>query len=100
MLIKLNDMHQAVLTDYMDGEFAYLIGSENHDSYVLIDHEHLPDTLLRFILIELSESEDCENVEMGIDRMSNAKDDLIVVLAALEKLQEALLEKQAAAQPA
>lgn len=83
--MKLNDMHRAVLRDYADGDFAYLV---EQDSINEIDQ--LDDTLLIFILVELSSEEDCESLSEGISRITRVRDDLDVCLIALEHLQQEL----------
>lgn len=88
--MKLNEMQKAVLRDYADGQFAYLIDT---DLTAWKHHEIFDDMLLIFILMELSDNEDCENVDMGTDRLTCAKDDIDVALQALEKLQEAIAAK-------
>lgn len=83
--MKLNDMHRAVLRDYADGDFAYLAEQE-----FITEVDQLGDTLLTFILIELSVEEDCESLEDGISRMTRARDDLDICLIALDQLQQEL----------
>lgn len=79
-MVTLNDMQRAVLQDYATGDFAYLIADPPRDLSAL------GDTLLSFILIELSENEDCEGVEDAIRRLKNGQDDLEQALASLRAL--------------
>jgi len=78
-------MQIAVLQDYANGDFGYLISAGE-----IPDVKDLGDSLLSFILIELSDSEDCENTEQGVSRLNKGKDELDVALLALEKLIKAV----------
>ena len=87
--MTLNEMQKAVLRDYQYGEFAYFIEEPPEDW----SNCFAGDTLLAFMMIELSDTEDCEDINMGILRLNSAKDDIDVALQALEKLQEAIAAK-------
>lgn len=80
--MKLNQYQRAVLNDYSDGEFAHLSKQEG-----IRDVASLGDGLLSFILVELSDKEDCESAHHARRRMERAKDDLGVAITALEALE-------------
>lgn len=84
----LNDYQKAVLADYDDGEFAHLI-----EEGAIENPLGLGDTLLSFMLIELSDSEGCENIEIAWHRLDTAKDEIDVALKALMKIYEAMREQ-------
>jgi len=85
--MKLNGMQLAVLKDYGDGDFAHHATQEELSQG---DLNGLGDSLLYFILVELSDKEDCESVDMGIQRLNTAQDELDVCLVALTALQAAM----------
>lgn len=81
-------MQIAVLNDYDDGDHADLIAmGEIPDDY------DYGDGLLKVILIELSDEENCESVEMGLGRLQTAKDDIDVAYEALMKISVFIDEK-------
>lgn len=82
--MQINDFHRVVLKDYHNGDFAHFAEQERITRAELVE---LGDSLLVFLLIELSEEEDCENVGTGIQRLMTARDDLDAALAALGVLQ-------------
>lgn len=84
--MRVNDFHCAVLKHYADGDFAHLIAQEEISRAEI---DELGDSLLAFMLVELSEEEDCGEVETGIERLTQGRDDLVLALAAREALQAA-----------
>jgi len=85
--VSINEFQSAVLTDYADGDFAFLKTRDETDIGTL------RDGLLKFILIELSTEEDCDSVNTAIDRLTLARDDIDVCLGAMIKIQKLLLNK-------
>jgi hypothetical protein len=75
-MMSLNRMQKAVVKNYACGEYE-------HCKTI---NDVTGDTLLKFILIELSDSEDCENIGQGISRMTTAKDDIAHVIGVLAEL--------------
>lgn len=67
----MNTFQSEALAVYADGDF---------------DHPppHIGDSLLSFILIELSDNEDCEDRETAIQRIESGIEDLNLVLEALQ----------------
>lgn len=86
----INEFHRAILADYGDGDFAHLAQQVELSQE---DLEDLGDGLLRFLLVELSDEEDCEDHHVAVGRIYNAREDLDVALAALETLHEAMEAK-------
>lgn len=87
-LMRLNVFQKAVLSDYCDGAFAHLA-----EDGAIEDPHGLGDTLLTFMLIELSGQKDCETIKDATSRLHTARDEIDVALAAMEKLSEAIAEK-------
>lgn len=87
--MKLNDMQRAVLRDYADGDFAH-----HADKDTIEDPTVFGDTLLTFIMIELSTEEDCDDLDTGIQRITSAQDDLTVALYALQHLHAEILSRE------
>jgi hypothetical protein len=66
-----------VLNTYANGEFAHIIpGQEGHCG----------DTLLKFLLVEVSGKEDCEIAQTAVDRLTTAILELTEVREAFEQL--------------
>jgi fumarylacetoacetate (FAA) hydrolase family protein len=86
----LNAFQKAVLKDYSDGDYAYLI-----EDGAIADVQDLGDTLLTFLMIELSTKEDCDTIEDAQSRMLSAHADIEAAILALDKLQEAIAAKLA-----
>ena len=78
----LNQFQIAALRAYAGGDYAYLIDDPEFDPRTL----DLGDTLLTFILIELSDAEDCEDADTAWRRINMAVGDLLTVQEALEAL--------------
>jgi hypothetical protein len=89
--MNVNDYQRAVLRDYSDGDFSYLAEQQEISEE---DINGLGDSLLKFILVELSNEKDCEDLETAFSRTQRAKDDLDVCLVALQKLHDAIVERQ------
>lgn len=70
-----NQYQQAVIEVYDDGAFADLRPGEVRGC---------GDTLLKFLLLELSTREDCDSVETALDRLASAQRQLTDVLGTLD----------------
>ena len=84
----LNLFQKAILKEYADGDFATLA----HDG-VIEDVHDLGDTLLSFMLIELSSSEDCKTVDEAAERLSIAARQIEVAVQALEALDQEISQR-------
>jgi hypothetical protein len=76
----INEYQRTALKVYADGDFDYLERYSWTDEY--------GDSLLSFVMAELSDNEDCESLDMAVDRIQSGIDDLQTVLAALQATQE------------
>lgn len=86
----LNSFQKAVLGTYQNGDFAYLA-----DDGVIADPYDLGDTLLTFLLIELSTGEDCDTLEDADGRLRSANKDIKAGLKAIKALRHAIEDKLA-----
>lgn len=91
--MRINGLHRAVLKDYADGDVGHLAKEDE-----ISDPRDLGDSLLTFMLIELSGKEDCDDVATGIERLTQGRDDLDVALKALEALLAAMPARLAESQ--
>ena len=73
---EFNAYQRAALNAYQDGEVRHFNSIK--------DAEAWGDTLLLFILQDLSDTEDCETIADARSRMESAINDLEMVLDALE----------------
>ena len=73
----------ACLRLYSKGGFEHLLDSKTEEDFVA-GYKDAGDTLLTFLMIELSASEDCESVVDAVQRVDNAIDDLEAVKRSLE----------------
>lgn len=71
--MKLNKYQKHVLRFYVEGENAHLA---DKDELTDRDITLLGDTLLQFVLIELSDTEDCDSQEEAVNRIDRALSDL------------------------
>lgn len=73
-----------VLETYDHGDFAYLakLPSQEFDEELA----RCGDTLLKFILIELSHKEDCLTISDAIRRLATASDDIATAIGKLYEL--------------
>jgi hypothetical protein len=84
-MMILNKWQKEVLRDYGDGDFAHYADTDEISNPLA-----LGDTLLSFILIELSEEEDCDSPEEGIKRLHRAHMDIQVAMNACIKIDETI----------
>lgn len=80
MTEPVNEFQRAALEAYAFGDFNHI---ETHSA----DAEY-GDSLLSFVLIELSSKERCDGWDTAIDRIETAVEDLKVVLDALQDAAE------------
>lgn len=78
MLEPMNPYQRAALKVYANGDFNHLV-----DEVVFKD---LGDSLLTFVLIELSTNEGCEDLETAKQRIRTGIEDLQGVLDALDRM--------------
>lgn len=69
----LTDWQRTILNAYANGDFAHVTSPD----------EITGDTLAKFILIETSPSEDCENIDEAIQRLEKARDEIQDCIDAL-----------------
>jgi hypothetical protein len=84
-MMILNKWQKEVLRDYGDGEFAHYAETDEISNPLV-----LGDTLLSFMLIELSEEEDCDSPEEGIKRLHRAHMDIQVAMTACNRIDDNL----------
>jgi len=81
--VALNAWQKEIARSYGGGDYAYLAEKGEIGAPDLDDSG---DTLFRFLMIELADSEDCDTLDEAIRRCENARqqlDDAISVLQAL-----------------
>ena len=76
MTEPINTYQRIALGVYAGGDFNHLKTYSHSD-------EH-GDSLLTFVLAELSDNEDCESLDMAIQRILRGVEDLTIVLLALQ----------------
>lgn len=81
--MRLNAWQTAVARTYGAGDYAYLAQQGGISSE---DLETCGDTLFRFLMVELADSEDCDSLEEAIRRVVKAHDQLDEAVAVLEAL--------------
>lgn len=79
MQLTLNDVQRKVIEVYGKGDFSHVTMQQELDE--------CGDGLFRFLMVELSSSEDCTDVETACQRVANAIGDLENVLQHLETLE-------------
>src|SRR4051794_26840424 len=85
----LNGFQKSVLKTYAGGDFAHYIEIDEQGKF-RDDHEFRDelavcgDTLLRFLMVELSEEEGCDSIDEACNRTRSAIEDLTGALDSLE----------------
>jgi hypothetical protein len=79
----LNDWQKGVVRIYGGGDYAHF-ADEGAISYEQLDQ--CGDTLFEFLMIELSDAEDCDSLEEAVRRLESARRQLDEALGALEGL--------------
>ena len=80
--VALNAWQKQIARSYGGGDYAYLAERSEIGPAALDD---CGDTLFRFLMVELADSEDCDTLEEAIRRCESARqqlDDAISVLQA------------------
>jgi hypothetical protein len=82
---KVNDWQRVIARSYGGGDYAYLA---DIDDYAQLRQElsECGDTLFAFLMIELSEAEDCENLDTAMQRIDTAINDLGQVFDVLREM--------------
>lgn len=79
--MRLNKWQKAVARTYGDGDYAYFAeAGEISDSEL----DQCGDTLFAFLMLELSDAEDCDTLEEAIRRVESARRQLDEALRVLE----------------
>lgn len=81
----LNEAQTVCARTYAGGEFAHLV-EEPTTWRGFIDS--CGDTLFRFMMLELSDGEDCHTIGEGHDRITRARDEVEGVMLALDDLDD------------
>lgn len=80
--MKMNSYMKVAAQIYGDGDYRHLAGK----SEITMSDLDVGDTLFRFIMIELSSEEDCTDLGTAISRMRTAKEEIDMVIHAMEGL--------------
>lgn len=81
--MDLNDWQKAVARTYSDGDFAFFADKgEIQDE----DLDQCGDALFVFLMLDLSDTEDCDSLEEAIRRIESARRQLIEAIDALQAL--------------
>ena len=70
-----NKAQEVLLTTYSTGDFEHILTLTTAEA-IKDALANCGDGLLRFLMVELSDAEDCENLDDAVDRVSTAIDDL------------------------
>lgn len=82
MSLFMNRWQKAVCKTYGNGDYRHLTRNPRwHDEL-----DTLGDSLLAFILIELSDAEDCEDAETALNRLETARADIDGAIAQVMTL--------------
>lgn len=83
---RLSDAQRVLLECHEDGEFAHLLEAASEAAF---DEavRRCGDGLLRHLVAELSEAEDCEDLDVAVRRVEAAIDHLQRLRAALQARQ-------------
>ena len=83
----INKAQAKCLEKYAQGDFAHLLEIESQSEFKDAI-ENCGDGLLRFLIVELSASEDCDGSATALNRVSKAITELEEIQEALEDLPE------------
>lgn len=86
----LNDAQKAVLAQYACGDFAYMCEIDTRED-LESEIENCGDGLLRFLMVELSSSEDCKTLQDAQQRIEAAIRDLQSVSDAIDAVEHKTL---------
>lgn len=79
MQLELNEFQKQTLENYANGDFSHITTQQELDE--------CGDSLFRFLMVELSTSEDCTDVETACQRVETAIRELNSVLQDLQNLE-------------
>jgi hypothetical protein len=81
--MRLNVWQKSIARTYGGGDYAHIAeqGEVSAD-----DLDTCGDTLFRFLMVELADSEDCDTQEEAVRRVARAREQLDDAVAALEAL--------------
>lgn len=83
--VALNAWQKVIARHYGGGDYAYFAEKGEISA---ADLNGCGDTLFRFLIIELSEREDCDTLDEGIRRCENARQQLDDAISVLEAQRE------------
>jgi hypothetical protein len=72
MSLFMNPWQKAVCETYAHGDYRHLKRNSRWQDKL----DDLGDTLFSFLMIELSDAEDCEDAETALQRLEAARDDI------------------------
>lgn len=72
MSLFMNAWQKAVCEIYGSGDYCHLHKNPRWKDAI----EDIGDTLFRFLMIELSDAEDCEDAETAMQRLQAVRDDI------------------------
>lgn len=82
MSLFMNAWQKAVCETYGDGDYRHLKRSPRWREAL----DDVGDTLFRFLMIELSDAEDCEDTETALQRLERARDDIDQAIGQVMRL--------------
>lgn len=77
----LTDCQKVVLQTYADGDFSHI---ETMEEFLEAYADGQMDGLIHFMIIELDPGESCENWDMAMERLRDAKKEIGEVLVAVQ----------------
>ena len=81
--MALNSAQKKMLEVYASGDFAHLIEEVAKGTDAIALSRDLGDGLLTFLLIELSNNEDCDSDETALDRLRTVVRDCEAIIQAI-----------------
>lgn len=84
--LQLNQAQMIVIEDYAVGDFAHFNDFKTKEEFDS-ELENCGDTLFKFLMIELSESEDCSDIETSINRMNTVAESIRSIQSKLENFE-------------
>lgn len=84
----LNSFQRACALTYGQGDYGYLTDEKASD-YDLLRKEFdtVADGLFTFLMVELSDREDCESRTVALQRLRHARDDIQEVIDTIESME-------------
>lgn len=81
--MRLNAWQKSIARTYGGGDYAHIA---DHGEVSADELETCGDTLFRFLMVELADSEGCDTQEEAIRRAARARDQLSDAISVLEAL--------------